>query len=112
MTIPKSAIEKAISGGWYVGGKIDYRFLKEGFVEIIPTGLEDASDDDLSERHKFTLAEIALDPTFWQALGKALGWPTIRSIEGQAWQRNAHRFYDLILQGQSTEEFWDKLLGV
>lgn len=89
MNIPKEAIQKAIQGGY---------------------GTRFTSPEEIMASH--SNYQLALSVPFWQALGKILGWPTIRSIEGQAWQRNAHRFYDLILQGQSTEEFWDKLLGV
>lgn len=49
---------------------------------------------------------IALDPTFWQALGKALGWNE-RYMSGYP---VAHRFYDLILQGKPIDEFWAELL--
>lgn len=69
---------------------------------------------------------IALDPSFFQALGKALGWDEsdaqkyeMYKMSGGAgnmpvgiymWHKNAIRFYDLILTGGSTDEFWDDLL--
>lgn len=72
-----------------------------------------------------TWQEIALDPLFFQALGKALGWPdrTFYTIECVAkeyhvweetseitWIYQAHRFYDLILTGGDTEVYWNDLL--
>lgn len=70
----------------------------------------------------------ALDPLFFQALGKALGWGRYMyvgkmerllddgKLEGDSWtlpveEYHAHRFYDLILTNQSTEEFWSELLA-
>lgn len=57
MEIPQIAIEKAIEGGW-----------KVPHVE---------AEDELPSAISFYLHEwqkVALDPTFWQALGKACGW--------------------------------------
>jgi hypothetical protein len=62
----------------------------------------------------FGWQEIALDPSFWQALGKALGWNvTGRQLAMNSkpnWQIWATRFYDLILTGGDTEKFWADLL--
>lgn len=67
---------------------------------------------------------VALTPAFFQALGKALGWPkykdtviardgaveTVRS-ENEVWFDIAHRLYSLILEGKDTAEFWAELLN-
>jgi hypothetical protein len=93
MNIPKKAKESAINGGWNAP--------KKGSVW-------DMVDE-----------VTALDPTFWQALGESLGWNQHRGpcsclecvySKEKAWNLIAHRFYDLLLQGQSTEEFWKELL--
>lgn len=65
-------------------------------------------------------AKIALDPTFWQSLGRALGWRSYapksfgvndgRSLE-PTYMDYAHRFYDLILQGKDPAPFWEELLS-
>lgn len=62
--------------------------------------------------------EIVLDPTFWQTLGKALGWGEADTgLDDQMffwmpeWKRNAHEFYDLILTDQPTDKFWDEILS-
>lgn len=115
--IPKLAIEKAIEGGWQVP-----------HVE---------TEDELPAAIRFYLhgnewAKIALDPTFWQALGKSLrgeiethiyikrvhaGKPHLGNVTitrpnrySFNWRKHAHRFYDLILQGKDTEPFWQELL--
>lgn len=116
--IPKLAIEKAIEGGWMpylavkldnVGGKAAYFFYKYNEEQSIPS-------------NGIWLTEIALDPTFWQALGKALGWNEFEAKE--SWKnyatgevlkvgrdhREAHAFYDLILTGGDTEAYWNELL--
>lgn len=98
MQIPKNVIEKAIEGGW----------------KNYP------SDFGLND-HYLVMHDIAcitaLDPTFWQALGKALGWkwsyrcPECKEVSDlPTWEFNAKRFYDLILQEKPTEEFWSDLL--
>lgn len=99
MNIPKAVIEKAIEGGY-----------------------EGAFINPLNQlEYRKHPAQIALDPLFWQALGKALEWEEGKKIYNRGiwdrsireiWCENAHRFYDLILTGQPTEPFWDELLGV
>lgn len=108
--IPQRIIEKAIAGGW--------------------KGALSNGDDTYS----FNPFEVALDPTFWQALGKVLGWgegeyqirfyhnkvrihkPEDEEVEFgfaknvDAAQVHAHRFYDLILQGKPTDSFWNEIL--
>jgi hypothetical protein len=101
MNIPKEAIEKAIEGGWAHPQFFDWQFT-------------------------------ALDPTFWQALGNSLEWTHVYCLRchtavplwgeckcnedeevpepQSAWRYNAHRFIDLVLQGQDTVEFWKELL--
>lgn len=65
----------------------------------------------------------AFSSTFWQSLGKALGWK--ECVRGcfkgghdycggfhvPMWKAKAREFYDLILQGEDTQAFWDDLLG-
>ena len=90
MTITE-AIEKAIEGGWE----------KDGFVcqgELI--GVE----------------EIALlDPLFWQALGKAMGWAEVKrngifvQSNNRAWIDKWHALIDHIADGGSIESYFETL---
>lgn len=80
--IPTEAIEKAVAGGWRPTTRSSVLFGVVGDTNA-----------------------AILDPTFWQSLGKALGWEA-----RDDWQQNAHRFYDLILTGGDTKKFWDELL--
>src|SRR4051794_12707419 len=76
--IPKIAIEKAIEGGWKESLEIDKVEVLEPYAPGNPDFYRVAqvhchhADMQLN----YSMAEIALDPTFWQALSKALGWGT------------------------------------
>lgn len=104
--IPKSAIEKAVQGG--------YPALN---LELVDIELE---------------RELVLDPAFWSSLGKVLGWqkqpylcPDCRTIgyrDGNHmivcdikirygnWDDEAKRFYELILTGGNVNKFWEEIL--
>lgn len=93
MNIPKEILEKAIEGGWNSKGFN----LNEWGGEI----MHDAS------------CIIALDPSFWSALGKAFGWE--KGIDTYPYKNiapfeKAHKFYDLILTGGDTDSFWQEVL--
>ncbi len=122
--IPTQAIEKAIAGGWKQGREFDLKFVGHGFIEEIIERV--LSDDDLTHREKISLEEIALDPTFWQTLGKALGWEDdggknhdpqwtveynvdVEHITAK-WLNWQMEFNYLILTGGDTEAFWKELL--
>lgn len=103
MTIPKEAIEKAIAGGWsFIHTDLPWSWT--GYAGI-------------NGEHEFTWQTLALDPSFWQSLGKVLGWkeiggkPSGSYFENYTWLGHAHRFYDLILTGGDTDSFWQDLLG-
>lgn len=84
--IPKNAKDKAFDGGW----------LPFATKSYLP-GWQ----------------AIALDQTFWQCLGKALGWEhedTIKPMSEERWIRYARHFYDLILTGGNIQAFWNDLL--
>jgi hypothetical protein len=95
--IPNNVVEKAIEGGWR-DNKIRYQQIRA-----------------VTGTHMIPVEVVALDPIFWQALGKSLGWREATHIVKEDiiddWLKTAHRFYDLILQGQSTDDFWKELLA-
>lgn len=69
-------------------------------------------------------SEILIDPLFWQALGRALGWTEIDVYNSDAshdgdwdrlmqneWQYHAHRWLDSHFEGQQSEQdFWESLI--
>lgn len=116
MKIPKEIIKKAVSGGWK--GWWDNSL---GPVKII---------DNYSNSVGWEV--VALDATFWQALAKACGWydqPYLckecgvvgtrtynhmndcktRDRKGN-WKDEALRFYDLVLNGKETTDYWTEIL--
>lgn len=105
--IPKEVILKAIDGGWLQGTN---HFDPED--DSICTAYPDSDTPD----RLIGKYEIALDPTFWQALGRALGWGDTELENGiepfaVLWYLfHAHRFFDLILTGRDTTQFWSDLL--
>ena len=55
-----------------------------------------------------------LDPLFWQALGKALGWKCMQSMnrgyENSDWAEAWHDYINVLATGGNTEKFWKELL--
>lgn len=125
--IPKRATDLAIEGGWT---PVEW----EDLVVLLPRSFGRAGLEPWVESY------IVLDPTFWQALSKALGWGEGKyatRVERRTraypmavfpqsdvfifsqyatrdifdvWRFNAHRLYDLILTGGDTEKFWEEIL--
>ena len=97
--IPKEIIELAVAGGWK--GWWDNSL---GPVKII---------DNHSNAVGWEI--VALDATFWQALGKALGWENEQAkkagVEWLEWKHWAFEFYDLILTNQPTDTFWQEIIN-
>lgn len=92
--IPKHFIELAIAGGW-----------KERFG--------DSHWSNTNNQTKiWNYTAIALDPTFWQALGRALDKNQDYGWSPNWWLAKAKDFLHLVLTS-STEEhlsaFWDRL---
>jgi len=67
--------------------------------------------------------ESFLDPKFWRALGRALGWdravktlhvvdngrPTIITSTGQSWLSHWHSFLDFLAEGKTPADFFAQL---
>lgn len=82
---------------------------EEIWDKALDGGYEDISENDND-------AERLLDPKFFQALGKALGWNEISGSyhsyneDGKtAWQMKMHRFIDHLIAGKSVESFFEEL---
>lgn len=101
--IPTYIIEEAIAGGWSnYPTKWEYDdYTFESF------------DVDGILLHRVVASEIALDPDFWMALGKEMGWDDEGAMDVmQDWHGYAHKFYNIILRKASQAEinsFWDAL---
>jgi hypothetical protein len=109
MLIPREALEKAVQGGWRTYKDFQFANAMHGprqFVMLIGKGINGAVTRRVWEEG------VALDAGFWQGLGAALGWSN-RDVGGgySGWADNAHKFYDLMLTGQPTDQFWKKTLS-
>lgn len=132
MTIPPKVIEIAIHGGWKPPVEDSKNWYRDLNI-LTETGWKTLADK-IIQRNGYE--EIALDPKFWQALGKALEWKFIDvgedvcflcgaakydKVECQysskhrygkdEWRKNARLFFNLILTEQSTEKFWDEIIS-
>lgn len=134
MQIPKSAIERAIEGGWH-SEYPDCQIItcSDWYITVGSNQLNCKGTASSS---------VALDKTFWLALGKNLGWDIIvpesscvvcgepmpkgeemfkyhgysqectkPPLHSKHWADEAKRFYDLILQGKPTTGFWTDVLN-
>lgn len=129
-----NAIKLAIEKGGYMGGWQEWWEFEEHRNRNEWVLRHNADWDDF-----ITFKEIALDPLFWQSLGKALGWADEVTSAGnrkehafpqyyrdetdkinKAWEKcikqpewlfHAREYFNLILTGGDTEKFWKGLLN-
>lgn len=100
----KEAIQKAIDGGWKPW------WIEEGYPYKISTSFVEVL---MKEQIQFVWwAEFVTDRTFWQALGKALGWSDKDFYENNMvrWFSEWHRFIDHLAEGKDVNEFFTNLL--
>lgn len=105
----KEAIQKAIEGGYMSADGVsvaDGLTEKNGFWQFF-RGKENVGDK--------IMEEIVLDPLFWQALGKALGWPEHNHLkrwgeETNSWYAQMHNFIDHLANRGTPESFFTSLL--
>jgi hypothetical protein len=99
MTYIEQSIKEAVEkGGW--------KLLPQAY------GIAEGSD--------IPTAEIFLDPFFWQALGKARGWPPYSptgyvdnyedDLEDFSWKVYWHRLIDHLANGNDAESFFKELV--
>jgi len=94
----KTAIEKAIEGGWYL--KSQQFWVLENTSE---KGRIDAN-----------MSSIFLDPSFWESLGKSLGWGEIdneleKSGMRKEWQIKWHRLIDHLSSGKDIASYFKEI---
>lgn len=126
----KQAIQKAIEGGFMIGDKV-VKDPKYGWI-ISWSVAKDKESGGIG--HGMTLlheSDFFLDPLFWQALGKSLGWKGehfYMTFEKQddddidnpekeetkhfepLWLYHWHRFIDHLASGKSADSFFEELL--
>jgi hypothetical protein len=122
MTI-EQAIQKAIEGGF---GFYKYRqniLIKVAHHRIFPdisnVGIEiTITEFDIYRKktslQRFEIEQFLLDPLFWQALGKAMGWDAIDALDADiitmpTWQSQWHRMIDHLADRGTIESLFEKL---
>ena len=115
----KQAIEKAIEGGYepFKTFKMeearDVEFIGDDMSVYVPrfTNVAHAS-----------INRILLDPLFWQALGKAMGWEdgdsraywtredSHKVVLLDRWQNEMHSFIDHLASNGNADDFFNELL--
>ena len=114
MTISE-AIQKAIEGGWQQLPK-NCSLLR---IEVeMDRWLLHFWDDKAHQSDVFfiPLHKTFLQPLFWQALGKAMGWKyQIGTVDGlpvydnKVWLENWHKFIDFLSEGKTAEDYFNQL---
>lgn len=95
----EKALKKALEGGW-TGG---ITYLGDRTIE------EKVSF--FANDYEFCFEKELLNPLFWQALGKAMGWETSPSFDyGTDWATEWHSFIDHLAQGKDIDSFFNELL--
>lgn len=104
MTYFEQAVNLAISKGNYNGEHLPFDHDIMFLYQWLESG----------ER---PLDAVILDPLFWQALGKALGWYTghenisLAEYDNKNWKSKAHEYFELKLTGGDEEKFWKELIN-
>lgn len=115
----KEVLRKAIEGGWWPkflnasymdGGKFKKKTPKYASEELV--------------QMSYVIPSIWLDPLFWKALGKMMGWEktidvyfktktgqTIHSAVLEGWQFHQMLFMESVGDGMDTEVFFKEILG-
>jgi hypothetical protein len=113
MLIPRQVVEAAKVGGWSPFGE-PYE-IERVEHDTIYFGNKEFS-------HVFSVNDLAMDNTFWQALAESFNWrrrfivisygiggvPESGAIE--QWEHEARRFFSLLIAAGDTDAFWQKHL--
>src|SRR5215510_4377616 len=118
MTIPE-AIDKAVEGGYHIYGSDGMDTYYEG------ANSEYSAWTRIDNESSFIVPteETFLDPQFWQALGRALGWSEMCDLSitcvhgheeclqchGYYWMYQWHCFIQAIADGNTPEAFFAHL---
>ena len=93
----EEAIKKSISAGYKPS---------EMYLEVSAYGAD------------YQFLAISTDPTFWQALGKSMGWKDYwyiddlgREREVVVWKDHQHRLIDHLAEGKDIDSFFKDLLS-
>jgi hypothetical protein len=110
MTI-EEVLKKATAGGYHIYGSDGMDTYYEGASNAYSAWTR----KDNESTFVIAVEETFLDPVFWQALGKALGWREEKAsvvmyrVTEPEWQSTWHRFIDHLAEGNTAESFFEQL---
>jgi hypothetical protein len=118
MTI-QEAMNKATKGGYHIHGSDGMETAYSGASSHYSTWTR----KDNHSTFMVSMEETFLDPQFWQALGRVLGWehtmvtvhevkngrPPVVTRGGQHWLCHWHCFLDFLAEGKTAEGFFATL---
>ena len=119
MTIAE-ALQKAVAGGYHIHGSDGMGTTYAGASRQFSAWTRHDNDSSFL----IPVEETFLDPRFWQALGRALGWQEActlsisyeqghaecRRCQGYYWMYQWHCFIQAIADGNTPEVFFAHLL--
>lgn len=118
------AIQKAVEGGWKddLRYKTQYPEVKKGSGDVLIWYVDSVNHEWTFDRLSFQ--QICLDPSFWQCLGKAMGWKedtygvvsethpgllVSRTYRLETWRDHWHRLIDTLAEGKTIESYFEEL---
>jgi hypothetical protein len=110
MTI-EEVLNKATAGGYHIYGSDGMDTYYEGASNAYSAWTR----KDNESTFVIAVEETFLDPVFWQALGKALGWREEKAsvvlyrVTEPEWQSTWHRFIDHLADGNTAASFFERL---
>ena len=104
----EQAIKKAIEGGWLKN------ILKNYTYEVFGTSCIEFFDKETGAKVMIIqIAEMLLDPQFWQCLGKAMGWEEVwrenNTPHIKDWKVYWHELIDHLAEGKTIEKYFEEL---
>jgi len=117
---------------WIISNRENMTHIEQAIRDAVEKGgykwrwyLSDSSSYDYKDMEFRELEKHFLDPTFWQALGKARGWEGTYVTDAwpfemgkkweeerrhiPSWQYHWHRFIDHLASGKDAESFFASL---
>ena len=87
--------------------------IEQVIQKAIEGGYERTKRNYTRELGRFHVCEIVLDPLFWQALGKSMGWNGVNHLAPEMptwrWREYLHDFLDHIADGGTIESYFEQL---
>ena len=107
----EQTIKKAIKGGWNMGLVGDDFSLSFTKVMEGKANYTIKKDDGYTFYEDVPVSRIFLDPKFWQALGKAMGWGEDTTDESgrYKWHWKWVEFIDHLAEGKDAESYFKQL---